>query len=81
MKKQRSDMKAVTEAYNNIKSKLKDQARLMDKIRNNSHARHTSRSASKKREMDIVSKKHFTQFIELLSDTFDISFGLHEDAF
>lgn len=81
LKKYRDEVGRLGRRYDSVNRKLRDQNRLLDKIRANSHASHRSRSASKKRDNEIVFKKQFSQFLDLLSDTFDLSFAMHEDAF
>ena len=52
--------------YDHIKEKMKDQNRLLEKIRANSHRSHKSRSTSKVREMEYLSKNGFSTFLNEL---------------
>ena len=81
LKKSKTEMKDLKDSFDAIRKRLKDQNRLFEKMSHNNQRRHTSRSISKKRVDDLVTKKHFTTFLDLLTETFDISFALHEDAF
>lgn len=67
--------------YDNIKEKLKDQNRLLEKIRANSHRSHKSRSTSKVRDMDYLSKNSFSSFLNELHQSFSIVFAMLEDAY
>ena len=56
-KKQREEQVRLQYKYDSVKQKLKDQNRLLEKIRNNAHRGHNSRSASKVRDIDLISRK------------------------
>ena len=57
LKKYRDEVGRLGRRYDSVTRRLRDQNRLLEKIRSNSHANHRSRSASKKRESEIVHKK------------------------
>ena len=54
---------------------------MLEKIRHNSHRNHSTRSASKHREMDYVSKRNFGTFLGQLKESFDLVFSMLDDAF
>lgn len=64
----KDDMRYLIGRYDRIKSKLKDNNRLLDKIRNNSQRQHENRSASKHREMEYLTIRKFGKFMEMLRE-------------
>lgn len=80
-KKLKDDISKVASKYENIKQKIRDQTRLVDKIRNNSHKRYQSRSASKHRDKEYLGKNQFGSFLEKFHFTVDEMIRLLEDGY
>lgn len=80
-KKQREDQMKMLQKYDNIKQKMKDQNRLLEKIRLNSWKRHSNRSNSRNHDMAQVSRRSFQHFVAQLHQTFLIVFHELEQAF
>jgi hypothetical protein len=80
-KKQREEQVRLQYKYDSVKQKLKDQNRLLEKIRSNAHRGHNSRSASKVRDIDLVSRKNFGVFLGQLYLSFDLVFTRLDEAF
>lgn len=79
-KKLKDDQKYLLEKYDRIKSKLKDNNRLLDKIRANSLRGHGSRSASKHREMEYLSIRKFGRFLTFLKQSLEGLVQIDEEA-
>jgi hypothetical protein len=62
-KKYKEETVRLCYKYENIKEKMKDQNRLLEKIRANSHRSHKSRSTSKVRDIEYLSKTAFSDFL------------------
>ena len=54
-----------------MRQKIKDQTRLYEKIRANSHRGYANRSASKHRDMEYLSKNKFGAFMGYLKETLE----------
>lgn len=79
-KKLKEDQRYMIEKYDRVKMRLRDQNRLLEKIRYNSQRSHGSRSASKHREKEYITTRKFGAFITFLLQTLEALIKNDEQA-
>lgn len=79
-KKMKEEQKYMVHKYDAVKQKLRDQNRLLEKIRNNSQKRHRSRSASRHRDQSYLTKHRFGVFMSLLKESLDQVLCMQDQA-
>ena len=80
-KKHKDELTKVHQECSSIKSKLKLQNRVFEKIRLNSLRTHSVKAAVRHRELEYYTKRDFFQFMRKLRESFEIVMQLLKEAF
>lgn len=80
-KKWKDDMLKLNHENANLKKKVVDQTRLVEKVRLNSLQFHRDKAAVRHRELEYFTKRDFTAFQVKLRDSFEILIKMSKEAF